>query len=112
MIAKIVVILISALAVWLTAQLMNGVTVNDAKTALLVATVMAVLNAFVKPILQFLSIPITVLTLGLFLLVINAAIVLMCSYMIEAFKVRGFWHALLYSIVLWIINSALVAILL
>lgn len=112
MFTKIVVILISALAVWLTAQIMTSVTVKDGKTAILVAIVLAILNTFVKPILQFLSIPITIVTLGLFLLVINAAIIMLCSYMIEAFKVKGFWSALLFSIVLWLINGALNAVLL
>lgn len=112
MFAKLAAILISAFAVWLTSQVMNSVSIKDAKTAILVAVVLAILNAFVKPILEFLSIPITILTLGLFLLVINAGIIMMCSYMIEAFKVKGFWSAMLFSIVLWLINGALNAILL
>jgi putative membrane protein len=73
--------------------------------ALLVALVLAIANAFVKPILIIFTIPLTVLTLGLFLLAINAIIILMVDYFVPGFTVDGFWWALAFSLVLSVFNS-------
>ena len=104
----IIQILLSAVAVYLSATLLPGVHVKSFWTALLVAIVLGLLNALVKPVLQFLSFPITILTLGLFLFVINTIIILICSYLVSSFQVNGFWSALLFSIVLsiitWLLN--------
>ena len=78
--------------------------------AIIVALVLGLLNVFVKPILQFISIPVTVLTLGLFLLVINAVIILLASYLLNCFHVDGFWSALLYSVIFSVISWILEAI--
>lgn len=72
---------------------------------IIVAAILAVLNAVVRPLLIILTIPITVFTLGIFLLVINAVIILMADYIMPGFEVDGFWWALLFSIILAIINS-------
>ncbi len=103
----IIKVLISTLAVLLTGWLLpdSMVYVHDFTTALIVALVLAFLNAIVKPILIILTIPATVLTLGLFLLVINAFIILIADYFVDDFKVFGFWSALLFSVVLTVINS-------
>lgn len=93
-------IIISSLAVLLTAYILTGIHVDTYITALCVALLLAVLNGFVKPILIILTIPITLITLGLFLLVINAAIILLTARFIDGFYIDGFWWALLFSLVL------------
>ncbi|HNS45795.1 MAG TPA: phage holin family protein, partial [Bacteroidales bacterium] len=75
-------------------------------TAILVAVVLALLNFFLKPLFIILTIPFTILTLGLFLLVINAVIILIADHLIGArFEVDGFWWALLFSLIISAINS-------
>lgn len=100
-------IIISSLAVFLTAWLLPGAEVTNYLSALWVAIVLALLNGFLKPILVILTIPITIFTLGLFLLVINAAIILLGSNLVDGFYVDGFWWALLFSFVLSVITSAM-----
>jgi putative membrane protein len=101
----IVRFLLSGLAVLLTAYLLPGVHVEHYGYALLVAAVLAVVNFIIKPILVVLTIPITVLTLGLFLLVINALMILLVDSLIGGFRVDGFWWALAFSLILSIFNS-------
>ncbi|MGE0770647.1 MAG: phage holin family protein [Cyclobacteriaceae bacterium] len=97
--------LLSGLAVLLAAYLLPGVQVDHYGYALLVALVLAIANAIVKPILVVLTIPITIVTLGLFLLVINAAIILLVDYFVPGFAVDGFWWALGFSLILSVFNS-------
>ena len=101
----IVRFLLSGVAVLLTAFLLGGVHVDHYGYALLVAAVLSVVNIIVKPILVIFTIPITILTLGLFLLVINALIILLVDYLTPGFKVDGFWWALAFSFILSIFNS-------
>jgi len=105
----IVKILISTAAVMLAALIMPGVSIenNSFFTALLVALVLAFLNAVVRPVLTILSLPVTLVTLGLFMLVINAVIILLARGLVTGFHVSGFWSALFFSIVLAIVNSVL-----
>ena len=103
-------LLVSAVAVLLAGWLVPGVEVQDFWTAVLVAAAMAFLNAFVKPILVLFTLPVTVLTLGLFLLVINVLMVYAASYLIDGFAVAGFWSALLFSLVVSIARGMLEAI--
>ena len=103
----IIRILINGVAVFLTAYLLPGVTVKNFLHAILVAVVLSVINAVIKPILVILTIPITILTLGLFILVINALIIMLVDYLLSGFKVKNFWWALAFSIVLSIINAIL-----
>ncbi|MCL6524445.1 MAG: phage holin family protein [Thermoflavifilum sp.] len=98
-------ILVSGLAVLITSYLLPGVHLQNFITAVWVALLLAVLNTFVKPLLIILTLPITVFTLGLFLLVINAFLILLTSHLISGFQVDGFWWALLFSIILSIISS-------
>ncbi len=113
-------LMISAIAVMITAYFLDGVTmgnnqfittgspqVNKLITALLVAIVLAFLNSIVKPVLTLLSLPITFFTLGLFLLVINAIIILFADKLVDGFKVDGFWTALWFSLVLSLVSSFL-----
>lgn len=98
-------ILITGLAVLLGAYLLPGVHVSSFGVALLVAFVLSFLNTLVKPVLVILTIPVTILTLGLFLLVINAIIILFADGLIRDFVVDGFWWALLFSIVLSLLTG-------
>lgn len=102
-------ILISTAAVLLTGWIMpdDWVHVDGIFAALIVAIVLAFLNQVVKPILIILTIPVTFATLGLFLLVINAGVIMIADYFIDGFRVGGFWSALGFSIVLSIINALL-----
>ena len=95
---------LSAIAVLLTDFLLDGVEVDGFLIALLVAVVLAVLNAIVKPLLILLTIPITIVSLGLFILVINAIIILLADALVPGFSVDGFWWALLFSIIMSVIN--------
>lgn len=97
--------LLSGLAVLLTAYLLPGVDVTHYGYALLVAAVLSLANVIVKPILVILTIPVTIVTLGLFLLVINALIILLVDYLVPGFHVDGFWWALAFSLILSIFNS-------
>jgi putative membrane protein len=101
----IVRFLLSGVAVLLTAYLMKGVHVEHYGYALLVAAVLALANMIVKPVLIIFTIPITIFTLGLFLLVINALIIMLVDYLVPGFRVDGFWWALAFSVVLSIFNS-------
>ncbi|MEM6523542.1 MAG: phage holin family protein [Bacteroidota bacterium] len=100
-------LVLSALAVMLASFLLPGVTTDGFLVAILVAAILGLLNAIVKPVLIVLTIPITIVTLGLFLLVINASIILMADSLISGFAVDGFWWALLFSFVLTILNTIL-----
>ncbi len=97
--------LLNGLAIVLTAYLLPGVSVEDYWTALIVAFVLAIVNLIVKPILVIFTIPITVITLGLFLLVINALMILLVDYFVDGFSVNGFWWALVFSLILSVFNS-------
>ncbi|WKN42626.1 phage holin family protein [Tunicatimonas pelagia] len=97
--------LLSAIAVMITAYLLPGVSVESFWAALVVAVILALFNAVLKPILVILTIPITILTLGLFLLVINAIIILMTDVLIGGFTVSNFWWAIAFSIIMAILGS-------
>ena len=96
---------LSAIGVAIAAYLLPGVTVDDFITALIVSGLLAVLNYLVKPVLIIFTLPITILTLGFFLLVINAIIIIIADSVIPGFHVRGFWWALAFSLILSLINS-------
>ena len=89
---------------------MKGVHVPNFLTALLVAIVLGLLNLFIKPIFVILTMPLTIFTLGLFLLVINAVIILICTKIVGGFTVDTFFTALLFSLVLSLTQSVLYAI--
>ncbi len=106
----ILYIIISSIAVYFTAWLLPGISVDGYGSAITVAIVLGVLNAILKPVLQFLSFPITVVTLGLFLLVINTIIILLASQLVGSFHVQNFWWALLFSIIMSFVVSILESI--
>jgi putative membrane protein len=104
----IIRLLLNAVAVVGASYLLSGIHVKNFKYAILVALVLSILNVFLKPFLVFLTFPITLVTLGLFLLIINAAIIQVASWLIgSGFSVDGWLWAVAFSIVLVILNSIL-----
>ncbi|HTQ27456.1 MAG TPA: phage holin family protein [Puia sp.] len=101
------IIVTAVVAFGLSYILRAGIYIESFWTALILAIVLAILNAIIKPLLIILTFPITILTFGLFLLVINACIILIASHFVPGFKVHGFWWALLFSILLSILSSLL-----
>lgn len=95
----------TSLAVIFAAYMLRGVHVKDTLTAMIVAVVLGLLNSFVKPVLIALTIPITIVTLGLFLLVINVLIVYWASEIVTGFKVDGWGWALLFSLIVSFVSS-------
>jgi putative membrane protein len=101
----IIRLLLSALAVFVCATVLPGAHVDGFLIAIVVAVVLAILNVLVKPLLILLTIPITIVTLGLFLLVINTILILLVNWLVPGFYVDGFWWALIFSILLSLVNS-------
>lgn len=103
--SSIIRFFLNGLAVLLAAYLLPGVEVEHYGYALLVAAILALINTFIKPVLIILTIPITLVTFGLFLLVINALMIQLADWLIDGFEVRNFWWALLFSLVVSLFNS-------
>ncbi|MDT0605605.1 phage holin family protein [Croceitalea rosinachiae] len=104
-------ILLSALAVIILANILPGITVDSYITAIIVAIVISLLNFLVKPILVILTLPVTIVTFGLFLLFINAIIIMLADYFITGFGVSSIWWALAFSFLLSFLQSILFSIL-
>lgn len=102
-------ILLTAVAVMILAYVLPGVEVTSFWAAIFVAVILGLLRLFVKPILIFLTFPITIITFGLFLLVINAGIIMMADYFVSGFKVQSFWWALAFSLLLSFLQSILLS---
>lgn len=100
-------LIINALAIFITARIIPDVELEDLTSAVIVAVVLGLINAFIKPILLFLTLPINFLTLGLFTFVINALLVLLASYIVPGFNIPSFFTALIFSIVLSIVSAIL-----
>ena len=103
-------LLLSAVAVVLLSYILPHVSVDGYVTAIIVAIVLSLLNFIVKPIMVILTLPITILTFGLFLLVINACIIMLADYFIDGFNVDGIGWALLFSLLLSFLQSILFSI--
>lgn len=103
----IIKLLLNAIAVFVLANILSGVEVDGYVSAIIVAVVLSVLNLLVKPLLVILTLPVTIVTLGLFLLVINALIILLADQLISGFAVNNIWWAILFSILLSILQSLL-----
>ena len=98
--------LLSGLVVMFLAWLLPGIDIKEGYLyALIVAAVIGILNAFVRPVLVFLTLPATIISLGLFILVINAAIIMLAGHFLKGFEVSNFWWALLFSLLLSAINT-------
>lgn len=100
-------LLLSTIAVFVTAHILPGAKVEGWGTALAVAIVLAIVNAFIRPLLLILTLPINILTLGLFTFVIMGLLVMLVSAIVPGFHVNGFWWALAFALVLAIINGFL-----
>ncbi|HPE83325.1 MAG: phage holin family protein [Aequorivita sp.] len=107
----IIKLLLTALAVVILAKILPGVAVESYGSAIIVAIVIALLRFLVKPILVILTLPITIVTFGLFLLIINAIIILMAGYFVDDFEVVSIWWALLFSLLLSLFQSILFSLL-
>lgn len=98
-------LLVTAIIVYVLANFLPGVSVDGFGSSIIVVIVLAILNIFVSPILKIISLPITILTLGLFSFVINAIIIMLCAYFVSGFHVESFWYALLFSLILSFVQS-------
>ncbi len=105
MLNYIVRLALVGLVVYMIPDVLSQIQVSSLTSAIIVAFVMSLLNTFVKPILTILSLPITILTLGLFYFVVTVAIVYICDTLVGGFKVDGFLQPLIFSFILSIVNS-------
>jgi putative membrane protein len=107
----LIVWLINAVALFLVPYLMHSIQVRDFGTALLAVLVLGLVNTLIRPLLVLLTLPVTVLTLGLFIFVINALLFWMVANFVSGFYVAGFWSAMggaiLYSLISWGLSSIL-----
>lgn len=101
----IIRLLITAVVAFLLTKILPGVEFAGFGTAIIFSVVLGLLNLFVKPILSLFGLPLTIITLGLFALVINAAIILIADYFIDGMAVDGFWWAFVFSILLTLVTS-------
>ena len=102
--------LVGGLAIIITAYLLPGVKLTGFFAALVTALILGLINAFIRPVLILLTMQLNILTLGLFTLVINALLIMLAAAIVPGFAVQGFWWALLFGLVLAIVNYALGAI--
>lgn len=97
--------IVSAMVIFSTAYILPGVHISDFTAALVVALILGILNAVVKPILVILTLPITILTLGIFYLILNAALIVLVSKIVPGFVIDNFFWAIVFGLVLSIINT-------
>ncbi len=101
--------LVNAVAVYATAHILDGIHIKSFGAAIIVALVLGLVNAVVRPVLVFLSIPFIIVTLGLFLLVINALLLQLSAALVTGFSIDGFWWAVAGSVVIsaisWMLSS-------
>lgn len=107
---SLIKLLLTAIAVVVLSKIVPGVMVDSFVTAILVALVLALLKFIVRPILVVLTLPVTIITFGLFLFIINALIILMVDYFVGGFSVSSIWIAIVFSILLSIFQSILFSI--
>lgn len=101
------ILLVNSLVVFILASILRGVEIKSFWTAIGVAIVLGIINVLVKPLIILLTLPITILTLGLFIWVINAWMIMIVDKLIEGFKVKSFWWALLFALFMSILNSVM-----
>lgn len=101
----IIRLLITAISAFLLSKILTGVHFDSFGSTIIFAILLGILNVFVRPILSILSLPITIITLGLFSFVINALMILLTDYFMDSMYVDGFWWALLFSILLSLVTS-------
>ena len=96
--------LVSSLALWLVAQMVSGIELRGFGDAMIATVIIAVVNAVIGPVVRFFSFPFIILTLGLFLLIVNAMLLKLASMLTPGFKIRGFFSAVIGSLVLTILT--------
>ncbi|MCB0656590.1 MAG: phage holin family protein [Saprospiraceae bacterium] len=99
-------ILFNALVVYGLAWLLPGISVSDYKDAVIVAILLGLVNAIVKPIVQIITFPVTIITLGLWLLVINGAMILLVDHFFSGFYVSGWWSAIIFALLMSIFGTS------
>jgi putative membrane protein len=100
-------LIISTLSIFAVAYVLAGIQLDSLMTALILAIVMAVLNVTLKPLLILITIPLTVITFGLFLLVVNVLVLYAAEFLIDGFSIAGFWWALAFSLLVSLVSSIL-----
>ncbi len=100
-------LIVNTLSVFAVGYLLRGVYIDSFTTALVVAIILALLNATIKPLIVLFTLPLTLFTFGFFLLVINALMIILAARWIDGFEVDGFWTALFFSILISFINGVL-----
>ena len=97
------------IGLWLASKIVSGIAFNSTETLIAAALLLGIVNAFVRPIIVILTLPITLLTLGLFLLVINALMIMLVAYFLPGFIVPGFWSAVFAAIIVsltsWVMSG-------
>ncbi len=111
MVSFILRILLTAAVIWLCPNFIEGIKVNDYKTAIIATIVLGLLNTFVKPVVKLFALPITILTLGLFLIVINTLMVFITARFVDGFAIDGLLNGLLFSVVISVASFILTKIL-
>lgn len=99
------ILLINSIIIFIGAYLLEGVSIKSFWTAVGVAILLGLINIFIKPLILLITLPLTILTLGAFILVINAGILLLIDKLVDGFKIKGFWWAVLFSIFISIANA-------
>ena len=97
--------LITGLGIWLAVKLVPGVTANSTEALVWAAIALGLINAFIRPILVILTLPFTVVTLGLFLLVLNAGMLNLAGWFVDGFEVVGFWSAVFGGIIVSVVSA-------
>lgn len=100
-------LLINTISIFAVSYILAGIQIDSFLTAVIVAVVMAVLNVTLKPLLILITIPVTIITFGLFLLVINVLVLYAAEALIGGFHIAGFWWALAFSLLVSFVNSVL-----
>jgi putative membrane protein len=101
--------IVVAIGLWLASKIVSGIAFNSTQTLIAAALLLGIVNAFVRPVIVILTLPITLLTLGLFLLVINALMIMLVAWFLPGFLVAGFWSAIFAAIVVgltsWVMSG-------
>lgn len=97
--------LVSVVAILIAAYLIPGVHLTTFMAAIILSVVLGIINVFVKPVIGILTLPINIVTLGLFSLVVNALLILLAGMIVQGFTVDGFWWAMLFSVVVSLVNA-------
>ena len=99
--------ILTTLAILLVTNVYSGIQVDSVTTAVIAAVVLALINTIVRPVIVLLTLPISMLTLGLFLLVINAAMLYLAAWLVNGFDVGGYWDALIASFIISVVVALL-----